>query len=312
MAYTGTEIFDRAIAILDELSDTGTVLDSQVSEYKYRAPYLLDVWQHENTELQETATILRKPETNLLGARFDVQAHSTGDITYESRTTAKAAVFTVNDQAEVFIENYVSGAWVNAAGYYSQDEGEETGFDGVISVPALTTPSSFKCRVTPQGDKTRIRFSGEYYYLFSNFALFEAAFSSCGKVPEYGEYVRYDLPDNFDTISQILTESPSAGLTHRWENGDLMVGYDYEGEIKITYRPSPVKITDLSQTLEISDGAATAGAYYLAHHFFISDQNEDMANMCAGKYREIESKMSVKKPQAPTRIRDVYGISGIR
>ena len=111
MSYTGTEIFDRAIAILDELGDTGTVLDSQVSDYKYRAPGLLDLWQHENTGLQETATILRNPETNLLGARFDEQVHSTGDITYESRTTAKAAVFTINDQAEGYIENYVSGAF---------------------------------------------------------------------------------------------------------------------------------------------------------------------------------------------------------
>ena len=43
MSYTGTEIFKRAISILDELSDTGAVVSSQVSEYQYRAPDLLDL-----------------------------------------------------------------------------------------------------------------------------------------------------------------------------------------------------------------------------------------------------------------------------
>ena len=47
MSYTGTEVFNQAIAILDELSDTGAIVDSQIKEYKYRAPYLLDLWQKE-------------------------------------------------------------------------------------------------------------------------------------------------------------------------------------------------------------------------------------------------------------------------
>jgi hypothetical protein len=45
--YTVKEVFNQAIAILDEMSDTGTIVDSQIKEYKYRAPYLLDLWQHE-------------------------------------------------------------------------------------------------------------------------------------------------------------------------------------------------------------------------------------------------------------------------
>lgn len=47
MAYTGDEVFAQAISILDEISDAGTIVDAQIKEYKYRAPYLLDLWQHE-------------------------------------------------------------------------------------------------------------------------------------------------------------------------------------------------------------------------------------------------------------------------
>jgi hypothetical protein len=47
MSYTGTEIFNMAIAVIDELSDSGSVSEAQVREYKNRAPFLLDMWQHE-------------------------------------------------------------------------------------------------------------------------------------------------------------------------------------------------------------------------------------------------------------------------
>jgi hypothetical protein len=47
MSYTAQEIFEQSIVIIDELSDTGTINDSQVNEYKYKAPRLLDMWQHE-------------------------------------------------------------------------------------------------------------------------------------------------------------------------------------------------------------------------------------------------------------------------
>ena len=39
--YTGKEIFDISISIMDELSENGTVSDNYVREYKNRAPALL-------------------------------------------------------------------------------------------------------------------------------------------------------------------------------------------------------------------------------------------------------------------------------
>lgn len=57
--YTGQEIFNISIAILDELSDSGTVNPSQVKEYSNRAPFLLDMWQREIGKL-ENKTDLEK------------------------------------------------------------------------------------------------------------------------------------------------------------------------------------------------------------------------------------------------------------
>ena len=63
--YTGEKIFNQAIAIIDELTETGTVTDSQVLEYKHRAPFLLDMWQREiakieNVEIEEEITSLEQ------------------------------------------------------------------------------------------------------------------------------------------------------------------------------------------------------------------------------------------------------------
>jgi hypothetical protein len=50
--YTGRKIFNQAIAIIDELSDTGAVDENQVSDYLARAPYLLDLWQKEMSKVE--------------------------------------------------------------------------------------------------------------------------------------------------------------------------------------------------------------------------------------------------------------------
>lgn len=54
MSYTGLEIFNMSVAIMDALSDTGAVTDAQTKDYKYKAPYLLDLWQHEDKSIQTT------------------------------------------------------------------------------------------------------------------------------------------------------------------------------------------------------------------------------------------------------------------
>ena len=313
MSYTGTEIFNQAIAIIDELSDTGTIVDSQIAEYKYRAPYLLDMWQKEDHDIYNTIEISRKPMVNLLGERFKVEEHIATDRIFESNKHANSIYFKVDNEAIVYIEEYANGSWINATGFYSQDDGIQTAFTGLITVTALTKPSKFKCIITSTGDKTRIRFSGNYYYLFYNFALFEAAFPTCSRVPEYGEYVKYAMPSNYDSITQITEENPKAGLYHKWENNsDLLVNYYFDGVLKITYKPNPIKITSLTQTLEVSESSSISGAYYLAEHFAMADQNSELAQRCKEKYAEIVAKNRKKRPLQPETIQDVYGILQIQ
>ena len=47
MSYTAQEIYDMAIVIMDELSNSGTVDPNQTKEYRHKAPRLLDMFQKE-------------------------------------------------------------------------------------------------------------------------------------------------------------------------------------------------------------------------------------------------------------------------
>ena len=316
MSYTGTEIFNMSVAVIDELSDTGTISESQIAEYKYRAPYLLDMWQHEYAKkgsLFNTVEIVRKPLTNLLGGRLDIIEHFADDLTYETSEVSKSFCFKVDNECSVYVEEYVNGAWANASGSYIQDSGNVTAFTGLITVSALTNPARIKGIITATGTKTRLRFSGSYYYQFCNFALYEAAFPTCARVPDYAEYVKCDMPTNFNSLTQITEENPKSGLIHKWENTkDLYVDYDFEGVLKITYKPTPSKITVLTQTLEASESAAISGAYYLAEHFAMADQNSELAQRCRNKYSELKREDTKERPLAPETIIDYYGISQIK
>jgi hypothetical protein len=51
MSYTVKEMHDKAISVLDELSDNGTVDPNKTKEYSNRAPSLADDWQKEESNL---------------------------------------------------------------------------------------------------------------------------------------------------------------------------------------------------------------------------------------------------------------------
>jgi hypothetical protein len=64
------------------------------------------------------------------------------------------------------------------------------------------------------------------------------------------------------------------------------------------------KISSLDDTVQITDGNCPSGAYYLAIHFAMADQNTDLADLCRIKYESL--KREARKPLEPTNIIDVY------
>jgi hypothetical protein len=312
--YTGKKIFDRAVAIIDELSDTGAVSDSQVKEYKYRAPYLLDMWQKEmakSGDLFKTFELSRTRKKNLLGDlnQYGAIVENNGESNVYQAVGANCFYFEADGDCVVtFSENGLP-----VSGSYTFNGGAETPFVGTINITA-GTKSFLSCKgiLTTFGGNVTMTISGTYYFRHNNRALGPYKLNSALKVPDFKPWEKIDMPADFKSRTQIINEFPmwqyEESNNHRWEgNKELYVLFSYEGLIRIKYIPVPTEITSLDQVLEIDDITAQSGAYYLAEHFFRADQNDTAADRARTKFNELKKESMLKTPLSTTEIIDVYG-----
>jgi len=322
MAYTGDEIFSRSIAILDELSDTGTIVDSQIKEYKYRAPYLLDLWQKEMSshgDLYKTFELSCFRKNNLLGDTGQMGIIKENNAETQDYSAKGAYCFYIETDGNCTLTFTENGAALS--GVYSFNGGAETPFAGTISITVPAGTTSFlpiRGILTASGGTVKMSVSGSYYFKHNNRALSPYRFATAAKVPDFKPWVKVTMPTDFKSRSQIVSEYPNwqyqeGSSSVKWEGAnELYVMFSYEGIIRIKYIPVPVKITALTQTLEIDDITATSGAYYIAEHFAMADQNDALAARCKEKYRELKIDSMVKTALQPSEIKDLYSISSIK
>ena len=322
MAYTGDEIFSRSIAILDELSDTGTVADSQIKEYKYRAPYLLDLWQHEMAKTGDffkTFELSCFRKKNLLGDVSQMGMIIENNAESQAYSGTGAYCFYVEVDGDCTLTFAENGAPLS--GTYSFNGGTVTAFAGTINITVPAGTTSFlpiRGVLTAFGGAVTMTISGTYYFRHSNRALSVYKFASADKVPDFKPWYKVTMPTDFKSKSQIISEYPSwqyqeGSPSIKWEGAnELYVMFSYEGLIRIKYIPVPTKITVITQTLEVDEITASSGAYYLAEHFAMADQNDELAKKCKEKYRELKIESMIKQPLQPAEIKDIYAISDIK
>ena len=316
--YTARKIFDRSVAIIDELSDSGIVSDTAVKEYKNRAPYLLDLWQKEmakSGDLHKTFELSCFRKKNLLGDHYGMIIENNGETNEYSAVGASCFYLEVDGDCTVtFKEN---GSPIS--GSYIFNDGLETAFVGTINITVPVGTTSFlpiRGILSSLGGNVTMTISGIYYFKHNNRALSSNKYQSASKVPDFKPWVRVVMPTDFKSRTQIINETQSwqysESNNHHWEgNNELYVTFSYEGLIRIKYIPIPIEITTLEQSLEIDDISAQSGAYYIAEHFAMADQNDSLASMCRAKYKELKMESMIRNPLVPSEIKDVYNISSI-
>ncbi len=314
---TARNIFNKAISIIDELTDTGLINDAQVKEYSSRAPYLLDMWQKEmakNGDLYKTFEIACTRKHNLLGDlnQYGIITENNGNADEYQANNARCFYLEVDGDCRVSFSEYGSPL----SGKYVFNNGPETDFNETINITVPEGTTSFLPikGILNDGGSVTMSITGDYYFRHNNRALCAYKYKSAEDVPDFKPWRRIEMPDDFKSRYQIVNEFPSwqyeESNNHRWEgNKELYVLFSYEGLIRIKYVPIPIEITSLDQTLEVDDITATSGAYYLAEHFAISDMNEDLARICRNKYRELKMESMIKNPLSATEIVDIYGVS---
>lgn len=314
MSTTAQKIHEKAIALIDELSETGTIDANKTKEYGYRAPYLLDMWQKEMVKSGDFFKSYEKScyrKANLLGDlySFDI-IENTG--TAQVYTGVGANCFFIDVDGACTINLKENGS--NLSGFYSLNNGTATAFTGDITVTMPIGATSFvsvKGVFSATGTVT-MTVNGTYYFRHCNRALSIYKYALATDVPDFRPFYKLTMPDDFKSRTQVIEEYPSwqydVNPATKWENGnELFVSFSYIGLVRVNYIPIPTEITSLAQTLEIDDITAQSGAFYLAEHYAMADQNTDLAKICRDKFQSLKFESMAKSPLSNEQIIDVYG-----
>lgn len=292
---TGQSIFDITMTLIDE-APLNSVFDvSNTADYKEKAPYLLNTIQTELLSMSDyfkTFQVSRKMIIPTIGS-FDTKVHDTTDISVEGNVS-KAYYFEVCGNGTAYLEDY-TGTW-NTISTITFDTTVNTAYSGLI------TPTSGATR-------TRIRFSGSYYYTFTNYALFKETFDVITKIPTYRPYVKITMPTDFDSLNEVITEDGDyvLGIDFKFEGKDMYIPYDFEGNMRIIYRPILTMITALTQTLELDGSLCRSVIPYGLGAKLMVNENSDIAQYLQNVYDELKQTMKKKRPAERTKIIDYYG-----
>lgn len=308
MAYTGQEIFNIAMDLINKRSASGTIDTSKTAIYSVRSPSILTIWQNNISrlgDLYNTYEFSNKPIDNLLGDQFDIIEYKGTDLIRETNHVIKAYYFEVDGEGTAYIEDY-NGAWNTIV---------------TITIPdTISSFTAYKGVVTPTmgATKSRIRFTGSYYYRTVNRALFAEPFAPT-KIPDYRRWTKHTMPIDFKSVDQVIEEESNNNMTkgytkdsgYKWEGRkDMYLSYLFNGNIRIVYKPVPTKITSLTNTLQVDDITAMSGAYFLATHLLLVE-DPDSASFFNGMYEDMKREADIKQPASETENEDVYGTSYI-
>ena len=316
MAYTGQEIFERAMAVMDEISETGALNPDDVAEYKAKAPLLLDIWSHRMAKTagkKKSFEISCVRKKNLLGdiAVFGKIIENNGETQEYSANGAYCFYIEVDGDCTVtFTEN---GSPLS--GKYVFNNGEETEFNGIINITVPEGTSAFyplKGILNASGGNVTMTISGDYYFKHNNRCLYPYKYPSADKVPDFKPYYKVELPDDFISRVQIISEYPQWQYQEgtpsvKWENDrEMYVMFSYEGLIRVNYVSLPPKITSLNQVIDYPEHIAMSAVPYLVKHFARSDREEEIARDAQQEFAQMFVDSAKQEPLTPTEIIDIY------
>lgn len=299
---TAQEVFAYTMAFADEIDATGSINPTNTADYRVRTPGILNSIQAELIkigDMYKTYEITNKPIKSMLGliTGFDYMEFKGQEIIKEAIGSAKAYYFEVDGDCTVYVEDYTT-QWNTLATITPTNINDFEAFKGVL------TP-------TPGATKSRIRFTGEYRYLITNYALFDTPLAPT-KVPDYRPWIKKEMPQDFKSIDQVITEYPdrqySRDNNYKWEGKkDLYINYYYEGNMRIIYRPIPSLITAMTDPLEVDDiTARTLLPYALGMELF-KDENETLYQHFYRRYNDLKVLGMTKQPAIEEKVINVYG-----
>lgn len=300
---TAQQVFELTMDLIDERLDSGLISESDTITYQVKSPGILTLLQNELIEqgdIYSTHEISHTPIENLLGhkAGLAIEAFEGDELTYEANKSCKAYYFEVDNDCTVYIEDY-NGSWNT--------------LKTITAAPTTNGFTAYKGIVTPSNGatKSRLRFTGTYYYRNVNRALYGVSFASDSDVPDYRPWIKKELPDDFKSVDEIINEECekySQDANYKWEGRrSLYISYYFTGNIRIVYRPVPQVISALTDNMQVNDVTArTIMPYGLAAHLLLTE-NQDSASFFNQRFEELKAVATLQQPASAEMITNLYG-----
>ena len=185
----------------------------------------------------------------------------------------------------------------------------------VLSPTSVTTLTLAKgiLTVSDTNNRVRLKISGTTHFRHKDRALYKNLYQA-DKVPEYAAWVKYDMPDDFNAIDEIIEEFPSRqyrdSSNFKTENyRDYYYNLYFEGLIRITYKPIPSTITALTDTIDIDDILAQLIVYDVAGKVGFYE-NKDIVNYSEQRRLEGKVEATSDQPASEETISNMYSGGG--
>jgi hypothetical protein len=299
---TVQEVFELTMALADELTSTGAIDANNTADYKARTPRIVNMLQNEllkQGDMYKTYEISNKPIASMFGmtSGFDYLEFVGTEIIKEAQGSVKAYYFEVDGDCTVYIEDYTT-QWNTLAIIQPTGIEDFEAYKGVVNHSNGAT-------------KSRIRFTGQYRYLITNYAMYSIPVAP-NKIPDYRPWIKKEMPDNFKSIDQVVTEFPqrqyAKDTNYKWEGRkDLYINYYYEGSLRIVYRPVPTPVTLITDTLEVDDVTARTLLPYALGMELFKEENEEIYAHFYKRFNDLKILSTVKAPAVEEKIINVYG-----
>lgn len=296
---TVQDIANKVLALIDNYTEDGVPVSADDNaDVLQKIILFTDSAQKENWKRSKVTSqieITNKPPENRLthtdtiedfegNTQYYPNEDGVNDVQgYSIQVNAEAS-----DNAVITFQELVGGTWTTLATVSPTGIDTLTTYKGVLSVSSTSNP-------------VRIKVDGTYHFLHQNRALWKNLYKSAS-VPTYEPWVKYDLPTDFNYLDQIVEEFPIAqyAQTQNWkiENyRDFYYSFDYEGSIRITYKPIPTTITALTDTIQIDDILAENIVLDIVAKLGFYE-NPDLVNWAEG--RRLEAKTDADLSEAPS------------
>jgi len=293
MAITYGAIRTSTLRLLDEYSSRGTIqVPSKVADYGFKIQQLVNESIYElastTAKLPKTLLIPHNPVKNTLADdTSSIKQHIPGIDFSITLVNGKSTFFEATGPATIVIEQSSNGTTY-------------TEIETITIASTVTTFAEYRRLITPTlaTNTVRLRFTGDYVYLFRNYVLYPYSWPTAADVPQHSPWWKVTTPSDFLDLNYVEIRRdarqfiPYSNMIKTPENELFFNSFEGPAEFLIHYWRKPtlltftnVQATDDALIIDLRDDAALILPYNCAGTIMNSEE-DGLGDRYLKKYTE--------------------------